>query len=78
MADALKSHMKSYRKSKLNDFVESCGLSPISEADMDLSSASERSRRRYIAETREVVVIAESCCGLVGGTDNLKQDARSL
>lgn len=57
MADALRSHIKSYRKSKLNDFVESCGLSPISEADMDLSSASERSRRRYIAETREVVEV---------------------
>lgn len=57
MADALRSHIKSYRKMKLNDFLESCGLSPVSEVDMDLSSASERSRRRYIAETREVVEV---------------------
>ena len=40
---------------KLNDFIESCGLPPISEVDIDLSSVSERSRRRYIAETREVI-----------------------
>ena len=56
MADVLRSHVKSYRKMKLNDFLGSCGLSAISEVDMDLSSASERTRRRYIAETREVVV----------------------
>lgn len=56
MADALRSHVKSYRKMKLNDFLESCGLSAISEVDLDLSTASERTRRRYIAETREVVV----------------------
>lgn len=55
MADALRSHVKTYRKMKLNDFIESCGLSAISEADMDLPSASERSRRRYIAETRDVI-----------------------
>ena len=56
MADALRSHVKSYRKMKLNDFLESCGLSAINEVDMDLSSALEHTRRRYIAETREVVV----------------------
>ena len=56
MADALRSHVKSYRKMKLNDFLESCGLSAISEVDLDLSTASERTRRRYVAETREVVV----------------------
>ena len=54
--DALRSHVKSYRKMKLNDFLESCGLSAISEVDLDLSTAPERTRRRYIAETREVVV----------------------
>ena len=47
MADALRSHIKSYRKMKLNDFIESCWLPPISEVDIDLSSVSERSRRRY-------------------------------
>ena len=57
MADALRSHIKSYRKMKLNDFIESCGLPPISEVDIDLSSVSERSRRRYIAETREVIEV---------------------
>ena len=56
MADALRSHVKSYRKMKLNDFLESCGLSAISEVDLDLSTASERTKRRYIAETRDVVV----------------------
>ena len=57
MADALRSHIKSYRKMKLNDFIESCRLPPISEVDIDLSSVSERSRRRYIAETREVIEV---------------------
>ena len=57
MADALRSHINSYRKMKLNDFNESCGLPPISEVDIDFSSVSERSRRRYIAETREVIEV---------------------
>ena len=57
MADALRSLVKSYRKMKLNDFFGSCGLLAISEVDMDLSSASELTRRQYIAETREVVVV---------------------
>ena len=41
---------------KLNDFLGSCGLSAISKIDMDLSSASECTRRRYIAETCKIVV----------------------
>ena len=54
--ESLMADVKIYRKMKLNDFLESCGLSAISEVDLDLSTASERTRRRYIAETREVVV----------------------
>ena len=83
MADALRSHVKSYRKMKLNDVLGSCGLLAISEVDIDLSSASERTKRRYIAESRELVVavlktFVESFRRLVGRFDNLRQDARSL
>ena len=84
MADALRSHIKSYRKMKLNDFIESCGLPPISEADIDLFSVSEWSRRRYIAQTQEVIEVVlrtlslSHAEGIVGGTHSLKQDARGL
>lgn len=57
MVDVLRLYVKSYRKMKFNDFFESCGLSVISEVDMDLSFVLERIRRRYIVEIREVVVV---------------------
>lgn len=50
MADARRHHVVNYRKEKLSDFLECCGLPPITMVDYDLSRVAERTRRRYLTE----------------------------
>ena len=56
VAATVRPHVVSYRKEQLNDFLTSCGASPVRTVDMGLPMATERTKRRNIEEACQVVV----------------------